>query len=149
LVSGRRTARSSGADERPDSQRIRPARPDACVPERDPIRRWPIAASAREPGASALVECACPACCGRCGHLEANIVKFLVELIGWTGALLVLLAYALLTLQRVTSISPSYRWLNVAGSAGLVANAVWYGAFPSAFLNVVWLAITLYSLAKG
>jgi len=76
-------------------------------------------------------------------------VKFLIELTGWTGALLVLLAYALLTLQRLTSASASYRWLNVAGSVGLVINSVWNGAFPSAFLNVVWLVLTLYSLTKA
>ena len=34
------------------------------------------------------------------------------------------------------------------GSAGLVVNATWNAAFPAAFLNVVWLAITLYALAK-
>jgi hypothetical protein len=76
-------------------------------------------------------------------------VKFVIELTGWTGALLVLLAYGLLTLKRLTSVSAGYRWLNVVGSAGLVINSVWNGALPSAFLNVVWLVITLYSLAKA
>jgi formate hydrogenlyase subunit 3/multisubunit Na+/H+ antiporter MnhD subunit len=76
-------------------------------------------------------------------------VKFLVEVIGWAGALLVLSAYGLLTMKRVTPVSATYRWLNVAGSAGLVVNATWNGAFPAAFLNVVWLAITLYSLARA
>ncbi len=76
------------------------------------------------------------------------MAKFLIELTGWAGALMILLAYALHTLQRVTSGAASYRWLNIVGSAGLVINSVWNGALPSAFLNVVWLAITLYSLAK-
>jgi hypothetical protein len=52
-------------------------------------------------------------------------------------------------MRRVTSASASYRWLNAAGSAGLVVNAVWNGAFPAAFLNVVWLAMTLYALAQA
>ena len=76
------------------------------------------------------------------------MVKFLIEIIGWTGALLVLGAYVLLTMDRLTSLSASYRWMNVAGSAGLVVNAAWNGAFPTVFLNVVWLSITLYSLFK-
>jgi hypothetical protein len=83
------------------------------------------------------------------GHIEVTFVKFTIELTGWIGALLVLLAYALLTMQRLTSASVSYRWLNVAGSAGLVVNAAWNGALPAAFLNVVWLGITFYSLAKA
>ena len=77
------------------------------------------------------------------------MAKLLIELTGWTGALMILLAYALLTLQRVNAGSAGYRWLNIVGSAGLVVNSVWNGAFPSAFLNVVWLVITLYSLARA
>jgi hypothetical protein len=46
-------------------------------------------------------------------------------------------------------VSAAYRWLNVVGSAGLVINSVWNDALPSAFLNVVWLVITLYSLAMA
>jgi formate hydrogenlyase subunit 3/multisubunit Na+/H+ antiporter MnhD subunit len=77
------------------------------------------------------------------------IVKLLIEFTGWTGALLILLAYGLLTMRRVAPVSTSYRWLNVAGSAGLVINGAWNGAYPVAFLNIVWLAITLYSLARA
>ena len=76
------------------------------------------------------------------------MAKLLIEFTGWTGALMILVAYALLTLRRVTAVSAGYRWLNIVGSAGLVINSVWNGALPSAFLNVVWLVITLYSLAK-
>ncbi len=76
-------------------------------------------------------------------------MKLLVEITGWAGALLVLGAYGLLTIKRVTPVSKSYRWLNVAGSAGLVVNAIWNGALPAAFLNVVWLAVTLYALARA
>jgi hypothetical protein len=75
-------------------------------------------------------------------------VKLAVELTGWAGALLVLAAYGLLTMQRVAPTSAAYRWLNVAGSAGLIINSTWNGAFPGAFLNVVWLAVTLYALAR-
>ena len=76
-------------------------------------------------------------------------MKFLVELIGWSGALFVLLAYGLLTMGRVTAASASYQWLNAAGSAGLIVNSAWNGAFPAVFLNVIWLGITLYSLGKA
>ena len=75
-------------------------------------------------------------------------MKLVVEITGWAGALLVLSAYGLLTMNRVTTVSASYRWLNVAGSAGLVVNATCNGALPAAFLNVVWLAVTLFALAR-
>ncbi len=76
-------------------------------------------------------------------------MKLAVELTGWAGALLVLAAYGLLTMERVTPTSASYRWLNVAGSAGLIVNATWNGAFPAAFLNIVWLTVTLVALARA
>jgi hypothetical protein len=75
-------------------------------------------------------------------------VKIAVEIAGWAGALLVLAAYGLLMTGRVTSTSALHRWLNAAGSAGLIVNSVWNGAFPGAFLNVVWLSVTLYALTR-
>lgn len=77
------------------------------------------------------------------------MVKTLIEVIGWSSALLILLAYVLLTMRRMASTSASYRWLNVTGSAGLIVNSAWNGAFPAVFLNVVWLAVTAYSLLRA
>jgi formate hydrogenlyase subunit 3/multisubunit Na+/H+ antiporter MnhD subunit len=76
-------------------------------------------------------------------------VKLAVELTGWAGAFLVLAAYGLLMTEKVSSTAPAYRWLNVVGSAGLIVNATWNGALPAAFLNVVWLTVTLYALARA
>ena len=75
-------------------------------------------------------------------------MKILIELTGWTGALLVLLAYGLLMTGRLAATATSYRWLNLAGSAGLIVNAAWNGAYPTVFLNVVWLGVTAYSLLR-
>jgi hypothetical protein len=36
--------------------------------------------------------------------------------------------------------------MNVAGATGMIANGAWNGAFPSAFLNVIWLGIAGYAL---
>ena len=67
---------------------------------------------------------------------------------GAIGATLILLSYGLLTLRRLGTESASYQWMNLAGAAGLIVNGAWNGAFPSVFLNVVWLAIALYALAR-
>ena len=75
-------------------------------------------------------------------------MKILIEVIGWAGAVFVLVAYVLLSMQRLTATAASYRWLNLAGSAGLIVNAGWNGAFPTVFLNLVWLAVTAYSLMR-
>jgi hypothetical protein len=85
---------------------------------------------------------------GQHGHHGAAKVKILIEVIGWAGALLVLGAYGLLTTRRLASSSAGYQWLNAAGSAGLIVNSAWNGAFPVMFLNVVWLAVTAYAIVR-
>ena len=65
---------------------------------------------------------------------------------GWLGAGLILLAYLLLSLGRVTGQSPTYQAMNVAGAAGFIVNGWWHGALPSAALNVIWMMIGAISL---
>jgi formate hydrogenlyase subunit 3/multisubunit Na+/H+ antiporter MnhD subunit len=74
------------------------------------------------------------------------MAKFAIELIGWAGAALLLAAYVLLTIGRISPRSSSYQWLNVAAGAGLIVNSGWNGAYPSVFINVVWMAVGLYGV---
>jgi hypothetical protein len=73
-------------------------------------------------------------------------VKILIEIAGWTAAAMMLSAYFLLTSGRLSSKSRVYQWLNILSGAGFIVNSGWNGAYPSAFLNVVWMAIGLYGL---
>ena len=70
-----------------------------------------------------------------------DLTRWLVEIAGWGGALLILLAYLLLSAGRLTGQSLSYQAMNVVGAAGFVINGWWHGAIPSAALNVMWLLI--------
>jgi hypothetical protein len=65
---------------------------------------------------------------------------------GWTGATLILLAYLLLSMGRLTGQSALYQGMNVVGAAGFVVNGWWHGAVPSATLNVIWLLIGAWAL---
>ena len=69
-----------------------------------------------------------------------------IELAGWAGALAVLLAYGLVSAERVTSRSRAYQWLNIGGAIGLVINSSWNGAIPSAVVNLIWIGIGVYAL---
>ena len=64
-----------------------------------------------------------------------------VEIVGWAGAVLILLAYLLLSAGKLTGQSLVYQGMNVVGAAGFVINGWWHGAIPSAALNVLWLLI--------
>lgn len=67
---------------------------------------------------------------------------------GWSGAALILLAYLLVTAEKLTGRSPAFQWMNLVGAAGFVANGLWHGAIPSASLNIVWMAIAAFALVR-
>lgn len=67
---------------------------------------------------------------------------------GWGGALLILSAYLLLSMEKMTGQSRLYQGMNVAGAAGFVVNGWWHGAIPSASLNVIWMLIGAAALAR-
>ena len=74
------------------------------------------------------------------------MVKFAIEVIGWAAAAMMLSAYVLLTAGKLSSRSLLYHWLNVLSGAGIIVNSGWNGAYPSVFINVIWMAIGLYGL---
>ena len=76
-------------------------------------------------------------------------MKIPIEIVGWTAAAMMLSAYFLLTSGRLSSRSHMYQSLNVLSAAGFIVNSGWNGAYPSAFLNVIWMGIGLYGLATG
>ena len=75
-------------------------------------------------------------------------VEVAVEVVGWAGALLILLAYLLLSAGKMTGQSVIYQGMNVVGAAGFTINGWWHGALPSTALNIVWMGIGLVALWK-
>lgn len=72
--------------------------------------------------------------------------KLLIEIVGWTGAALILAAYLLLSSGRLGGQSRLYQWMNVVGAAAFVINSGANGAIPSATLNVIWAMIGIWTL---
>jgi hypothetical protein len=75
-------------------------------------------------------------------------VQLAVEVVGWAGALLILLAYLLISAGKLTGQSPPYQWMNIVGAAGFVINGWWHRAIPSTALNLVWMGIGAVALWK-
>jgi len=76
------------------------------------------------------------------------MLKLVIEITGWTAAAMMLLAYILLNTGRLSSRAPLYQWLNVLSGAGFILNSGWNGAYPSACINVLWVAIGLYGVFR-
>jgi hypothetical protein len=68
------------------------------------------------------------------------------DAIGWTGAALLLVAYAMVSSKKLEVDSTAYQLLNIIGSVFLVANTIFYRAYPSSFVNVIWAGIAIFSI---
>jgi len=71
------------------------------------------------------------------------MTKLFIDVVGWVGAGLLLIAYGLVSFRRLRADSFLYQALNGVGSLALVVNTFYYHAYPSAFVNVVWITIAL------
>ena len=74
-----------------------------------------------------------------------SLAELSIEIVGWVGAGMLVLAYGLLSSGRLNA-GFGYQVLNLAGSAGLTVNALVHSAFPSATLNVIWVVIGISAL---
>ena len=63
-----------------------------------------------------------------------------INVIGWLGTGLLLGAYALLTTGRLKA-GTTFQVMTLFGGFFLLVNSAYYGAWPSAGLNVVWVVI--------
>ena len=75
-----------------------------------------------------------------------TITEILIEAAGWSGAVLILGAYILLSLGRLQGNSPAYQWANVIGAAGFILNSSYHGAIPSVAINILWVPIGVFAL---
>jgi hypothetical protein len=77
-----------------------------------------------------------------------SAIEIAIEVAGWAGAALILLAYFLLSIGKLSSRSLAYQAMNLGGATGFVINSWWHGAIPNAAMNVVWAGIAIYSLVR-
>ncbi len=72
--------------------------------------------------------------------------SILFDGLGWIGAFLLLLAYGLVSFKKVEADSQTYQWLNITASVLLLVNTIYYGAYPSSFVNGVWTVIAFFAI---
>lgn len=70
------------------------------------------------------------------------------EIIGWVGTLLILLAYFLVSTNKLKSESKWYQIFNLFGAIGIIVYSAVHNAIPSVGLNAAWLFIAVYGLYK-
>lgn len=100
-----------------------------------------------------LISCNCLRRCSEfLAHLRhgrrapEGLMTTIVEIVGWVGAILVLGAYILVSVGRLSGGSALFQGMNVLGAAFFVLNTWWHGAMPSMVLNIVWSAVGVAAL---
>ena len=74
--------------------------------------------------------------------------QFWFDAVGWAGAAALLIAYAMVSHKKLEGDSGAYQALNIGGSLLLAANTIFYGSYPSTFVNLIWAAIAFFSIAR-
>ncbi len=72
----------------------------------------------------------------------------IINILGWTGSVLFLLAYALVSLKKADGDSLLYQGMNIVAGAFLVIYTFALGAYATTGLNAVWVAIGLFTLGR-
>lgn len=74
--------------------------------------------------------------------------KLFINLLGWTGSILYLIAYTLVSLKKVEGDSVLYQGMNIIAGILLVIYTVYLGAYATTALNAVWAAIGIFTLGR-
>lgn len=78
-----------------------------------------------------------------------TVTGVVLDVGGWIGALVLVVAYGLISWGRTGGGSGIYQSLNLAGSLLLLVNAAWHHAWPSSTVNLVWIGIGVSALIRG
>jgi hypothetical protein len=71
-----------------------------------------------------------------------------IDIIGWIGSIMVVLAYGLNIWNKMASDSIPYYLLNIGGSGCLIANTIYHHAMPSAVVNIIWVGLAVVAMCR-
>ncbi len=74
--------------------------------------------------------------------------KLLIDVVGWTGSILYLLAYGLVSMKKTEGDSVLCQGMNIIAGILLVIYSLSLGAFATTGLNVVWAVIGIFTLGR-
>lgn len=78
-----------------------------------------------------------------------ELLEPLSNLVGIMGVILTLLAYYMLNINRVTSSSLYYVWLNLIGSIELLFSLLFHWNLASVLIEIAWISISLLGLSRA
>jgi hypothetical protein len=75
-------------------------------------------------------------------------MEVVIDVLGWVGSVLILLAYGLNSYQKIRSDSWTFSVLNLSGAIFFIIYTLYKEAYANAFLNIVWAVIALIGMVR-
>ena len=75
-------------------------------------------------------------------------INLLVQIFGWTGSILYLISYALVSLKKTEGDSVLYQGMNIIAGILVVIYTLSLKAYATTGLNAVWALIGVYTLGR-
>lgn len=72
----------------------------------------------------------------------------LIQVTGWIGTFLIVIAYFLVTYNKVSSTGKIYALMNLFGAIGIGINVYFHQAWPAVIMELIWALIAISSLIK-
>ena len=70
------------------------------------------------------------------------------QILGWVGTFLIVLAYFLVSNNKVKPNSKGYQFMNLFGAIFIRVSVFYKTAWPAFTLQMIWALIAIYSLLK-
>jgi len=74
--------------------------------------------------------------------------NLIVQIFGWTGSTLYLIAYALISLKKTEGDSVLYQGMNIIAGILVVIYTLSLKAYATTGLNAIWALIGVYTLGR-
>jgi len=74
--------------------------------------------------------------------------NLLIDILGWTGSILYLVAYTLVSSKKTEGDSILYQGMNIFAGILLVIYTLYLGAYATTGLNAVWVAIGVFTFGR-
>lgn len=76
-------------------------------------------------------------------------MEIFLQAIGWVGTFLIVLAYFLVSNNKISPNSKKYQLVNLFGAIGVGFNVFHQQAWPAFVLQVIWGIIAVFSIIKS
>jgi hypothetical protein len=71
-----------------------------------------------------------------------------IEIMGWIASVLIVGSYALNITGKLEATNKWYVWANIIGGFLFIINTYFHQAYPSMFVNIVWVIIAFVMIFK-